>query len=300
MEGDVYDRIKLSKFFGSVLTDKHSRDLWQKYSEEQKILLDEYLLLDNPNEATKKINQKRTLQQLLDPVEVTFATLDESSETSKGEISAQEKPKSFEGCPKNTSSEFKCLNVPYFSQLDNETSIFGSVERQSNTSANAMLADFLLKGELTKKAKEQELSQAESVYMKTVSYYGDTSDHEAQTKALQEWGIESYFSYSLSRLDLIASLEKGIPVVLGMSYETSGTMVLLVGYNPDNKTWIIHDPYGTRHGTSDTYDVGVGGKFVITSDDVMNKIFWNGDSEAGWGRIVTKVKEKPTGLDNEL
>mgnify|MGYP002478496859 CR=1 FL=1 len=77
-------------------------------------------------------------------------------------------------------------------------------------------------------------------------------------------------------------------------------MVLLVGYNPDNKTWIIHDPYGTRHGTSDTYDVGVGGKFVITSDDVMNKIFWNGDSEAGWGRIVTKVKEKPTGLDNEL
>lgn len=91
------------------------------------------------------------------------------------------------------------LPVKYCSQLDNDPSIFGPGWRQCNTTSNTMLADFLLKGELTRQAKAQGYPEPESVYMRLVQKYGDTTDHGAQTKALRDLGIESYFSYSLSK-----------------------------------------------------------------------------------------------------
>lgn len=116
------------------------------------------------------------------------------------------------------------LAVKYRRQTDNEAySIFDRGWRQCNLTSNTMMADFLLDG--------------------------DTTDHEAQTRALHQLGISSYFSRTLSAEDLLNSLRKGIPVVVG------------------------HDPYGT-----------------------MQQVFWDMGREAGWGRIVTSVKGKPTGL----
>lgn len=188
------------------------------------------------------------------------------------------------------------LNVPYCSQLNNDASIFGPGWRQCNTTSNTMLADFLLQGELTKQAKAQGFPEPESVYMRIVNKYGDTIDHEAQTKALKELGIDSYFSYTLSSKDVMASLKAGIPVVVGFAYKSSGHICVIVGHDPVKKAWLVHDPYGTRHGASDSYDVGVGGSFDPYGYDVMQQIFWDQGGEAGWGRIVTSIKGKPTGL----
>lgn len=192
------------------------------------------------------------------------------------------------------------LPVKYASQLDNDASIFGPGWRQCNTTSNTMLADFLLAGELTQKAKSQGFPEPESLYMRLVSKYGDTTDHDAQTWALKELGIESYFSYSLSAKDVLLSLKLNIPVVVGFAYKGSGHICILVGHDPDKKAWLVHDPYGTRHGASDSYDVGVGGSYDEYSYDVMQQIFWDGGGEAGWGRIVTSVKGKPTGLPSGL
>ena len=78
------------------------------------------------------------------------------------------------------------LNVLYASQLGNEEIVRdGQVWydwRQCNTTSNTMLANYLLKGELTNKAKELKLSEPESVYMRVVAKYGDTTDHDAQQK----------------------------------------------------------------------------------------------------------------------
>jgi len=188
------------------------------------------------------------------------------------------------------------LPVKYCSQLDNDPSIFGPGWRQCNTTSNTMLADFLLKGELTRQAKAQGYPEPESVYMRLVQKYGDTTDHGAQTKALRDLGIESYFSYSLSPKDVLTSLEHGIPVVVGFAYKSSGHICVIVGYDPSNQDWLVHDPYGTRHGSSNSYDVGVGGEYDRYSNSVMQEIFWDQGSEAGWGRIVTSVKGEPTGL----
>ena len=192
------------------------------------------------------------------------------------------------------------LPVKYRSQLDNDPSVFGPGWRQCNTTSNAMLADFLLDGALTQKALDTGYPEPESVFMRLVAKYGDTTSHAAQTQALQNLGIESYFSYTLSSKDLLMSLEKGIPVVVGFAYKKSGHICLVVGYDPQKRQWLVHDPYGTRHGSSNSYDVGVGGQYDRYSSDVMQQIFWDQGREAGWGRIVTSVKGKPTGLPTGL
>lgn len=192
------------------------------------------------------------------------------------------------------------LAVAYCSQLNNDPAIFGPGWRQCNTTSNTMLADYLLKGDLTKQAKAQGFPEPESLYMRLVTKYGDTIDHGAQTKALKDLGIESYFSHTLSAKDVLLSLKANIPVVVGFAYKGSGHICVVVGHDPVKKTWLIHDPYGTRHGSSDSYDVGIGGSFDPYSYDTMQRIFWDQGGEAGWGRIVTSVKGQTTGLPTGL
>jgi hypothetical protein len=189
------------------------------------------------------------------------------------------------------------LPVKYRRQTDNEAySIFGPGWRQCNLTSNTMMADYLLDGELSRKAAEQGMREPESAYMRILERHGDTTDHDAQTRALSQLGIESYFSRSLSPEDLLNSLRKGIPVVVGFAYKSSGHICLLVGHDPEKKAWLVHDPYGTRHGYSDSYDIGVGGEYDAYSYGTMQQVFWDMGREAGWGRIVTSVKGKPTGL----
>ena len=192
------------------------------------------------------------------------------------------------------------LPVKYSSQLDNDEAIFGPGWRQCNTTSNAMLADYLLAGALTTMAKAQGFPEPESVYMRIVGKYGDTIDHDAQTWALRELGIVSYFSYSLSAKDILLSLKANIPVVVGLAYKSSGHICIIVGHDPAQKVWLVHDPYGTRHGASNSYDIGVGGAYDPYSYGVMQQILWDSGGEAGWGRIVTSIKGKPTGLPSGL
>jgi hypothetical protein len=193
------------------------------------------------------------------------------------------------------------LPVKHRRQTDNEAySIFGPGWRQCNLTSITMMADYLLDGELSRKAAEQGMREPESAYMRILERHGDTTDHDAQTRALSQLGIESYFSRSLSPEDLLNSLRKGIPVVVGFAYKASGHICLLVGHDPEKKAWLVHDPYGTRHGYSDSYDIGVGGEYDAYSYGTMQQVFWDMGREAGWGRIVTSVKGKPTGLSTGI
>lgn len=187
------------------------------------------------------------------------------------------------------------LAVPYFNTLDNDASIFGGGWRQVNLTAHAMLADYLLQGKLSEFAESRGYSEVESVYMRVLVDYGDTVDFDAHTETLREIGIESYFSKTLSREDVLMSLERGIPVVAGFSFKTSGTVIIIVGYDPITREWLVHDSYGARVGISDQYAV-TRGAFYRYSEEVMNQIFWDLGTEAGWGRIVTQVNGHNTGL----
>ena len=65
-----------------------------------------------------------------------------------------------------------------------------------------------LKPSLLSISHELGYKQFDSYYEDILSNYGDTTDHSAQTQALEELGIESYFSYSLSIVDLVLCLQQ--------------------------------------------------------------------------------------------
>jgi hypothetical protein len=194
------------------------------------------------------------------------------------------------------------LAVKYRGQTDNDWHpTFRSGYRQCNLTSCTMLADFLLEGELTRRAAAEGLKEPESVYQKVLDDYGDTTDHTSQTRALKDLGIESYYTQqTLTSEDLLRSLRQGFPVVLGVKYKVGGHIVLLVGHDPERRIWLVHDPFGTRHGSSDSYDIGVGGAYDEYSYGSFDRIFWDRGPGSGDGRIVTSVKGKPTGLPSKL
>jgi uncharacterized protein YvpB len=199
------------------------------------------------------------------------------------------------------------LDVTYRTQIDNSTNLFGTGYRQCNLTSNAMALDYLLeksgKKNLDTLAKEGGYREAESVYAQVLKKYGDTIYHDAHTRALQEFGIESYFSTTMSISDLIECLSCRVPVPLGVSYKSSGHIVLCVGYEPIKKFFWIHDPYGCRSGSANCYAMigGVAGEYDKYSLDVMREVWGDvGNKESGWGRVFTNVKGVETGCPKKL
>lgn len=188
------------------------------------------------------------------------------------------------------------LTVPYFSQLDNDS---GQGGRECCGTSNAMMLNFLLAkarvSSLLELAKRKGI-EPETIYFDVLSKYGDTTDHNANTQALREFGIESYWATNLSFKELLKSLRSGIPLVMGLHYKNWGHIVTGIGYRFDHNATIVHDPFGARAGDSDNWAAtgGDSGKADIYSDRVLQSLWCNGAD--GWGRIVTSVLKVPTGL----
>ena len=191
------------------------------------------------------------------------------------------------------------LNVPYFSQLNNQNYLFGPGSRQCNLTACAMYAAYL-KPSLLSISNELGYTQFDSYYGDILSKYGDTTDHYAQTEALKELCIESYFSYSLSISDLVLCLQKNTPVVIGVTYKNSGHIIIVTGFNLDKELIYVHDSYGIRYGSSDIYEVGVEAKYDPYSFDLLKRIWVDMGDEKGWGRIATSIDGKSTKLPYNL
>jgi Peptidase_C39 like family len=187
------------------------------------------------------------------------------------------------------------LKVPYFAQCDTRPDGW----RYCCAHSNAMLAAFCLGESYFRQA--QNYNQAEQYYIDELSNFGDTTDHNANTATLNSMGIQSYWSQTLSPRDVQSSLILGMPVVVGFAYKQSGHICLIVGR--DGGDWLVHDPYGRRNGTSNSYfvnstDGGREGAYDRYSAAAMDRIFWDiggDDRECGWGRIVTSVKGKIVG-----
>jgi hypothetical protein len=192
------------------------------------------------------------------------------------------------------------LNVPYFEQLDNSTVHHGAGSRQCNITSNAMAAEFILGDRsmqtLSVIARQKRMSEAESAYGEMVYAFGDTTDHNANTFALHRLKLESYWSTELEISDIISSINKRLPMPLGMHYKDSGHIVCAVGYNLDREIIYINDPFGARAGSQNYYAVvGNGaGKFDTYTFNTMRKI-WTA-SRDGWGRVFTAIGGVKTGL----
>jgi hypothetical protein len=189
------------------------------------------------------------------------------------------------------------LQVTYASQRDNWEKYHGPGGRQCNLTTHSMAGNYLLKGEITTRAKAKGYVEAEDLYGEVLARYGDTTNPQAHTPALKDFGIDSYFSYTGSIKDLVLCIDKGVPVPMGVAYKASGHYICAVGHRSDGV--YIHDPYGVRMGLSDNYENTSGAYDFVTWDWLQAKWVDQG-AEAGWMRVITAVNGKLTGVPRGL
>ena len=177
------------------------------------------------------------------------------------------------------------LPVPYYPQTDN----FTQPERTCNSSACAMTLEYFRPGTLRGPKGDDE-------YLRTVFSYGDTTSHQVQTKALEEYGIKSEFHYDLSFDDLDKELAAKRPVVIGILHKgtlenpTGGHMVVVIGKNKYG--YVCHDPYGDMYDGLYQHSIQWAGLLYMKRHVLEKRWTVDGPSD-GWGRIFdAKVEEK--------
>jgi GH24 family phage-related lysozyme (muramidase) len=147
------------------------------------------------------------------------------------------------------------LKVPYFSQRD--STIVGQANRMCFSSSCAMLVAFLRPGEITGAA-------ADDQYLKTVLRFGDTTDVNAQLKALAYYGIKARFKQDAGWDDLQQQLKRLVPVPCGFLHHGSssspsggGHWLIVTGLTSGHV--LVNDPFGEMDVVRGTYVNSKGG-----------------------------------------
>lgn len=127
-------------------------------------------------------------------------------------------------------------------------------------------------------------------YLPKVEAYGDTTDHGAQTNALNQLGVKSAWHTTLSLDDVKQELNAGRPVVLGVLHKGhvssprgGGHMILAVGY--DDTGMFIHDPYGEMDLVNGDYPGSRDGSYRHYSYKNLGARFEVDGPSTGWGRL---------------
>ena len=191
------------------------------------------------------------------------------------------------------------LPASYYYQGNNPS---GYGYRECAATSNAILLNYLLKGKLDADAKREGVSQPESYYLDVLAEEGDTTDHSAHDRALRRFGIDSYWSTSLTLEDYHISIANDIPMVMGLDYKgpDQGHIMCGVGLKLKNRTVIIHDPNGSRLGTTDEWisNHPEAGRFDVYGLETVETLWFPRDASGkrtlGWGRIVRSIDGKPT------
>ena len=163
------------------------------------------------------------------------------------------------------------LDVPYFSQRDNIEEYW----RTCNTSSCAMCLKYFDPGAIA----------SDDEYYRRVIQHGDTTDHNAQTKALASYGIKSEFLRNLDYVDLDKALAQEKPIVLGILHRGNiqnpqgGHIIVCVGKWKDG--YIFHDPWGSLN---DGYAT-TNGKYVYYSLRSLDSRWLENQPNNGWGRL---------------
>jgi GH24 family phage-related lysozyme (muramidase) len=134
------------------------------------------------------------------------------------------------------------LPVPYLSQNDSATS---QGPRMCFSSSCAMAAAFVKPGALTGNG------QLDDQYLALVQRHGDTTDANAQVKALESVGLQARFRTDGSIEHLIEQLKRGLPCPVGWLHKGpvstptgGGHWSLVIGWDPAKLQLLMHDPNG--------------------------------------------------------
>ncbi|MGD1854543.1 MAG: C39 family peptidase [Leptolyngbyaceae cyanobacterium] len=194
------------------------------------------------------------------------------------------KPKAAVAKKKPAQSGTRKLPVMYFSQRDNSV----QAHRTCNT-ASCWMGALYMRTALWQECGEDQNADL-NFYLPKVETYGDTTDHNAQTKALESIGVKSAWHTTLTMNDVKKELNAGRPVVMGVLHKGpasaprgGGHMILAVGY--DATGMFIHDPYGDMDLVNGGYPGSTDGSFRHYSHKNLGARFEVDGPGTGWGRL---------------
>ena len=140
------------------------------------------------------------------------------------------------------------LRVPYYSQRDSGTA---HAHRMCFSSSCAMLLEALKPGTLVG-------PNGDDTYLGRVFRYGDTTDSQAQIKALASFGITARFVTNGNFSLIEKQIKAGIPVPCGFLHKGpvghpvgGGHWLTVIGFNRD--AVLVNDPYGDLDLVAGTY-----------------------------------------------
>jgi len=170
------------------------------------------------------------------------------------------------------------LPVPFFSQLDSETS---QGSRMCFSSTCAMAVDFLCPGLLKG-------DQKDDFYLHKVNEYGDTTDPYAQIYALDTFGLNAEFRQDLDVSNVEAQLLRGYPVPIGVLHHGpvtnpsgGGHWILIVGMGEDY--FLVNDPFGEMNLVNGGYVQHTHGDHLKYSHKNLLPRWTVEGSCSGWG-----------------
>jgi GH24 family phage-related lysozyme (muramidase) len=167
------------------------------------------------------------------------------------------------------------LKVPYEYQRDNAS---GQGNRECFSSSCAMVARFY--GKVAN----------DDAYNKIRARFGDTTDSQAQVKALHSLGLKATFTQSGDEAMLERELRAGRPVAVGWLHHGpasapsgGGHWSVIVGMTPE--AFVHNDPYGEADMTQGGYVSAKGGDGINYSrKNWMRR--WRVNGTSGWAILV--------------
>ena len=170
------------------------------------------------------------------------------------------------------------LAVPYEAQNDNAS---GTGYRECFSSSAAMVARYY--GKIT----------SDDAYNKFRAKYGDTTDAQAQIKALKALGLNARFLTTCTVALLEAELDAGRPVMVGWLHKGpvtaptgGGHWSVVIGYTPT--AFIHNDPNGEANLATGGYANTTKGKAVAYSRANWLKRWLVEGPNSGWALLVSR------------
>ena len=170
------------------------------------------------------------------------------------------------------------LAVPYEAQNDNAS---GTGYRECFSSSAAMVARYY--GKIT----------SDDAYNKFRAKYGDTTDAQAQIKALKALGLNARFLTTCTVALLEAELDAGRPVMVGWLHKGpvtaptgGGHWSVVIGYTPT--AFIHNDPNGEANLAPGGYANTTKGKAVAYSRANWLKRWLVEGPNSGWALLVSR------------
>lgn len=174
-------------------------------------------------------------------------------------------------------------SVVAYSQRDSQ--VPGQAPRSCFSSSVAMMAKTVKPGCLG------DGPNADDDYLRRVLDFGDTTEAEAQMKALAHLGVKARYSQALDWPDVDKLLKKGIPVPIGILHHGpvtapsgGGHWICLTGLAGPDAYW-VNDPWGELDLVAGVYVSTQGRGLRYSRKNLTPR--WRVKGTGGWGVLAT-------------